>query len=245
MKIKKPRLIQNINAVSHPLEFVMAVGILLISFCIIFSAVSQVFSPYERDDFSLRAKAMMISERLLKDTGLTTNGESEWECDVQNLSYLGLASYILVNDTWYITWPSHQSSPRAETLTKSVEHKQNCTFLNTVDNLTFTTYHYKNITDYVMREKTVISNRIDYKTLDSDKLDALNYVQYADAKIALGLENRYDFNIAVTTSDDVELLRYGKPYGNETVVGSFIRNVKVYLSHTTTYTEAQLSVHVF
>ena len=245
MKINKYSFIKNKKAVAHPLEFLVAFGVLVISFLLIFSAVSHIFIPYKTDDFILRAKAMAISERLIKDVGKAEDGSGDWELDITNLKCLGLASHIILNDTWYITWPSYQSPPLADFVDRVVTSHHNSSLLPTINDLKITNYTYKNTINNIIRIKNVVSNRTDYGTLDSDKIDALNKVQYNDAKAALGLEYEYDFNIAINDVDGRELLKYGKSYGDVEVIESFTRNIRVYLAYSTTYTEAELTVYVF
>jgi hypothetical protein len=247
MKINKYSFVKNKKAVVHPLEFLVAFGVLVISFLLIFSAVSHIFIPYKTDEFILRAKAMAISERLIKDVGKAEDGSSDWELDITNLKCLGLASHIILNDTWYITWEDYPSPPIADSVDRVISSHHNSSLLPTINDLKITKYTYKNATNNIIRIKNVVSNRTDYGTLDSDKIDALNKVQYNDAKAALGLELEYDFNIVINDVNDRELLKYGKSYGDADVIESFTRNVRVYLAYkrSTTYTEAELIVYVF
>ncbi|MCD6108553.1 MAG: hypothetical protein J7J89_03670, partial [Thermoplasmata archaeon] len=88
---------KNKNAVSAPLEFTVVLGVLVITFSILFSSLGQVFIPYDVSNADCRARAMEISEKLIKDTGKTIGGEVSWENDVENVSDVGLA----VEDTIY------------------------------------------------------------------------------------------------------------------------------------------------
>jgi len=238
--------IKNKKAISHLVEFITAFGIIMIMFPLVFSSILNIFSQYEKDDFLLKAKAMIISERLLKDVGKTTDGKSEWEFNINNLSCLGLASYIVLNDTWNITWPSYQSPPVPDYVNKTAQIRYNSSLLGSIENLQITTYRYI-IKEYThpIRVKKVISNKIDYGVLDSDKIDAMNRLNYSKAKEAIGLEEKYDFNIVIKDKNGSELLEYGKPYGKEKQVGSYTRNVRVYLAYNTCYTDAQLTIRVF
>ena len=243
---KNNSFIDNKKAISHPIEFVTAFGIIMIVFPLVFSSISNMFSMYEKDDFLLRAKAMIISERLIKDAGKTTDGKSEWEFHINNLLCLGLASYLVLNDTWNITWPSYQSPPTPDYIDKTTHIYYNSSLLGAIEDLEITTYRYI-IAEYPypIRVKKVISNKINYGVLDSDKIDAMNRLNYSKAKKAIGLEEKYDFNIIIKDKNGKELLEYGKPYGKEKLVGSYTRNVRVYLAYNTRYIDAQLTVRVF
>ena len=247
MRMNKRSFAKNEKAAAHPLEFIIAFGVLIVAFCLIFSAVSNIFTSYKKDDFVLRAKAMAISERLIKDVGKT----EDWEHNVENLTCLGLASYIVINNTWNVTWPSYQGPPVADYVVRNTTYYNYSNLLMTIDNLTIVEYSYMimGLADPI-RVKKIIYDRIEYGTLDSDKIDALNKVKYADAKTALGLEQGYNFNIVINDVNDIELLKYGRSYGDAEVIGSFARNVRIYLAYDPAYngaeyTEAQLTVYVF
>ena len=254
MKMNKRSFAKNEKAAAHPLEFIIAFGVLVIAFCLIFSAVSNIFTSYKKDDFVLRAKAMAISERLIKDAGMTEYefpGERnfvDWELlpNLAGLTCLGLASHMVLEDTGK---NSSYVADYANITNYTILNNSN--LLTTIDNLTIVEYSYMimGLADPI-RVKKIIYDRIEYGTLDSDKIDALNKVKYADAKAALGLERGYDFNIVINDVNDIELLKYGKSYGDAEVIGSFARNVRIYLAYDPAYngaeyTEAQLTVYVF
>ena len=236
------RKIQNDNrAVSHPIEFTIAFSIMIVSLSLVFLAANNIFASYEKDDFVLRAKAIAISERLIADTGISTNGEIEWEHDISKLLSLGLASNIVINDTWYQPPPII-----ADTLVKETSQHRNSTYLGVFDDINITKYSYYTVTfPEAVREKFVISNKIDYGTLDYDKIYALNNILYNDAKNAIGLESQYNFNIKIQDKDGNEILRYGRSYKDADLFEYYSRNVRVYQSYSTNYVEAELTVYVF
>lgn len=249
MKKNICNLIKNKKGVAHPLEIIFAFGVIILSFSLIFTAVSQLFTPYSKDEFVLRSKAMAISERLIKDPGLSKDGTSDWELyPTINLKCLGFASSLIINDTWIV-------APRIlDDVDKTSIFYPNSTLLLDINNLTITKYSYR-IRELVnpVRVKYVVADRIDYGVLDYDKIYALNKVLYRDipdndyysAKEAIGLEDIYDFNIEIIDVNGKELLKYGMPYEDRDVVGEFSRNIRVYYSYSTSYIVAKLTVYVF
>ena len=99
MKFKRRIFRKNKNAVSHPLEFIISFGVLMLVFFFVFSSLNDLFAQHQTDNFVLRAKAMTIAERLIKDVGSATiPGDLEvpfWEFYLDEITSLGLASNIL------------------------------------------------------------------------------------------------------------------------------------------------------
>jgi len=242
-------LIKNKKGVAHPLEMIFAFGVIILSFSLIFMAVSQLFTPYSKDEFVLRSKAMAISERLIKDPGLSKDGTSDWELyPTINLRCLGFASSLIINDTWFIH--THRI---LDDVDKTSIFYPNSILLLDINSLTITKYSYR-IRELInpVRVKYVVADRVDYGVLDYDKIYALNRVRYAGstyysygAKEAIGLEDIYDFNIEIIDVNGKELLKYGMPYEDRDVVGEFSRNVRVYYSYSNSYIVAKLTVYVF
>ena len=101
---------------------------------------------------------------------------------------------------------------------------------------------------YVTRIRIVVTNYAHYGILSSEKIKALNKVDYNKARDALGLESGYDFNIRIVSDNGTELLRYGKAFDTARDVVSFSRNVLVYPNPdlgVTDYIKAKLTVYVF
>jgi hypothetical protein len=254
MKLNNRRIEDNENAVSHPLEFMIVFGVLLLSFFFIFSSLNSLFVQNETDNFVLKAKAMAISERLIKDVGEPNNWEFKLRLllsGAERLNSLGLASYIILDDYWqkppplkpnyyYKTINNGNDENRFPLYNTSIDLLMNIDNLEITD---YTYYAYKYIGP--IRTKQIISNRMDYRTLDSDKIYALQKIPYEVAKNALGLESLYDFNIDIKDIDGKEILKYGKSYKNVDAVESFSRTVIVYMAYETKYVGAELTVYVF
>jgi hypothetical protein len=238
---KYRKLSKNVNGVSHPLELLFAFSVIIVSFSFIFATVGNMFTSYSKDEFVLGAKSMTISEKLIKDPGKTTLGSTDWEINPNRLDSLGFASYKIINDTWF---SSTSIKPDYVVKTDKVYNKSN--LLSEIENLTITNYSYFiSSRDRPLRIKNVISNKIDYGKLDLDKINALNEVEYETAKDAIGLEEKYDFNIEIIDIDDTELLKYGLSYNSAEFVGSFTRNISIYDSKDASYITARLIVYVF
>lgn len=248
MKLNNRSIKDNENAVSHPLEFMIVFGVLLLSFFFIFSSLNSLFVQNETDNFVLKAKAMAISERLIKDVGEPNNWEFQ---PPASLKSLGLASNIILDDYWqkplairpnyyYIFINNGNAEARFPLYNMSVDLLMNIDSLE-ITNYTFYAYKYLGS----IRTKQIISNRTDYKTLDSDKIYALQKISYQDAKNALGLEPLYDFNIDIKDIYGKEILKYGKSYKNVDTLESFSRTVIVYMAYETKYVGAELTVYVF
>ena len=243
------KFIRNKDGVSHPLEVVFAFGIIIVSFSLIFMAVSHLFTSYEKDEFVLKSKAKSICERLIQSPGLSKDGSITWEFNPKGIKCLGFASLVLINDTWNIPPPINADYVDIESISVP-----NSTMLSEIYNLTVTKYSYK-VSSSVdpIRVKYAVSNRIDYGVIDYDKIYALNEVNYEDnnidlysAKEAIGLEDVYDFNIKISElSTNKDLLTYGRPYENRESVGEFSRNIIVYYSYSTSYIPAKITVYVF
>jgi len=235
------KLLKEISGVSHPLEILFAFSIILISFSFVFVTVGHMFTSYSKDEFVLESKAMAISEKLIKDPGKTTLGSTDWEVNPNRLDSLGFASYKVINDTWY-------SSPliKPDYVIKTDKSYNKSNLFLEIEDITITNYSYFITSiDAPIRIKNVVSNKIDYGKLDLDKIDTLNEVAYETAKDAMGLEDKYDFNIEIIDIDDTELLKYGFSYSQAEFVGSVARNVCVYNSYETSYITAKLIVYVF
>lgn len=238
---KYRKLIKDKKGVSHPLELLFAFGVIIVAFSLIFVAIAHMFTPYSKDEFVLEAKAMSVSERLIKDPGKTNTGDSDWEMHPARLEILGLAAYKIINDTWFVPPPINPGY-----VTKKDTVHKNSNLLLEIENLTITNYSYKISPDgSPIRIKNAISNKIDYGTLDLDKINTLNEIKYDTAKEALGLEEQYDFNIEIIDINDEELLKYGKSYTNAEVVGSFSRNIRIYHTYSTSYITAIMTIYIF
>ena len=86
----------NNKAVASPLEFATAFGVIMIVFLFLFAALSQVFVIYDVDNSDYSSKAMLVSEKLLKDLGKTVDGNTEWYSDPGNITDLGLAQEAIL-----------------------------------------------------------------------------------------------------------------------------------------------------
>jgi len=80
---------KNNRAVTAPLEFTIASGIVLIGIVFLFVASNSMFVPYDTSDVDLRSKAMIISNSLISNPGDPVNWE---EGDIANLQRLGFSS---------------------------------------------------------------------------------------------------------------------------------------------------------
>jgi len=238
---KYRKLSKETNGVSHPLELLFAFSVIIVSFSFIFATIGHMFTSYSKDEFVLESKAMTLSEKLIKDPGRTTLGSIDWEINPNRLDSLGFASYKIINDTWFSS-----TSIKPDYITKTNKEYTKSNLLMEIENITITNYSYW-LSSRVnpIRIKNVVSNKIDYGKLDLDKINALNEVEYEDARDALGLETKYNFNIEILDIEDTELLKYGLSYKQAEVVGSFSRNVCIYNSYTTSYITATLTVYVF
>jgi len=88
------------KGVAAPLEFTVAFGVVLVVFFLVFSTTAHLFVQYEVKEYDFRAKALDISERLMKDVGRCKDGSSDWEYQPENLTYLGLAMPVVLYDAW-------------------------------------------------------------------------------------------------------------------------------------------------
>ena len=90
----------NNKGVAAPLEFTVAFGVIIVVFLLVFAATAHLFVQYEVKEYDFRAKALDISERLMKDVGKCKDGSSDWEYQPDNLTYLGLAMPVVLYDAW-------------------------------------------------------------------------------------------------------------------------------------------------
>jgi len=88
------------KAVSYPMEFTVVVSVIMVSLTLLFTAIGQMYTPYQVENSDLKAKAIAISERLIKDVGKCTDGSTDWEYHPSDLDYIGLASYRVLYDSW-------------------------------------------------------------------------------------------------------------------------------------------------
>ncbi len=94
--MKRKRM--NNKAVSSPIEFTIAFGVLVIAFAFLFQSVGQMFVPLDVENADYSAKAMLISEKLVKDVGRTLYGDPDWENDPGNVSDVGIAKEDVMFD---------------------------------------------------------------------------------------------------------------------------------------------------
>ena len=109
-------LIKNKKAVANPIEFTIVIGVLITAFALLFSSIGQMFIPYSVENTDLQAKAIEISERLVKDVGQCKNGDVAWEYNKNpnsNLTYLGLANYYVLYDSWIDGFPTGGETSQA------------------------------------------------------------------------------------------------------------------------------------
>lgn len=88
--MKKRRFIKNKFAVSAPLEFTIAFGVLLIGIFFLHFSVSSLFGVYDAPEPNLRAKAMDICESLISSPGFPSDWETEAD-PLASIERLGLA----------------------------------------------------------------------------------------------------------------------------------------------------------
>ena len=244
MKIIIRKIGWNKKAVAHPLEFIMAFSVLILAFFFVFSSLNSLFIQEERDNFVLKAKAIGISERLIKDFG----DDHLWDAYDKDLIGLGLAHEVILDDNWYQSSyiipdrKTYSSDPSPEA------YNQSLAVMKTIHNYPIANYTYKAGQFYpneIVRNKITVYGRIDYRTLDSERIYALQKINYSNAKAALGLEEYYDFNILIQDIYGREILKYGKPYKLVDAVESYSRTIRVYLHYETRYVGAELTVYVF
>ncbi|MCD6467748.1 MAG: hypothetical protein J7L32_00315, partial [Thermoplasmata archaeon] len=75
----KRRMRNNKKAVANPIEFTIVIGVLITAFTLLFVSLGQMFVPYQVSNVDLSAKAMAISDRLIKDVGMCVDGSTDWE----------------------------------------------------------------------------------------------------------------------------------------------------------------------
>ena len=251
---KFKKLIKNKKGVSHPLELLFALSIIIVSFSFVFLAVGNMFSSYNEDEFILRAKAIAISEILIKDPGKSASSslKSHWEIKPETVEVIGLASYEIISDSWDVgVLPIIPDTVINED--PVTEEEMNLGIIDTFTTTIFKYYVVKLVADPIVREKEAITSNVDYGLLDLDKINALSKVPYEDTtdqdgtKTCLGLESYYDFNIIINDEDGVEILKYGKSFDNAETVGIFSRNIRIYNTEeeSPTIIAGKLTVYVF
>jgi len=96
------RIWKNKEAVSSPIEMVVASGVLLITLCFFFYAIQGFFVSYEKtfDPAISTDIVYQAAEALIKDPGEGKGGSSSWEEDPANITALGFGKPASME--WYI-----------------------------------------------------------------------------------------------------------------------------------------------
>lgn len=93
--MKRNKLKKNCTAVSAPLEFTIAFGILLMGLTLLIVMANTMFAPYDMPDPDLKAKAIEISDVIIGNPGFPNDWEdTPWIDNPNYMERFGLAYVV-------------------------------------------------------------------------------------------------------------------------------------------------------